>query len=247
MPLLADLKILWNLAVKPVRGASHQARLDSFYSQQSAGYDEFRKRLLHGREQLFQSLVARLPADRNDLVWLDLGGGTGSNIENLSPHLGRFKAVYIVDLSTSLLKVARERIEKNKWTNVHALEADVTTFTPPVDRVDVVSFSYSLTMIPPWLAAIDRAHQLLSPGGLIGSVDFFVGHKFPGPGDAKHGLLTRTGWPLWFGLDNVFLSPDILTALRHRFEMVEMTQTRSKVPYLPLVRVPYYQFVGTKR
>jgi len=53
-------------------------------------------------------------------VWVDLGCGTGSNAEFMS-ELGKlksFKKVYLVDLSTSLLAVARKRIKENGWTNV---------------------------------------------------------------------------------------------------------------------------------
>ena len=43
MKLFADLKILYHMALKPVRGKDHAARLESFYSGQAKNYDDFKK------------------------------------------------------------------------------------------------------------------------------------------------------------------------------------------------------------
>jgi S-adenosylmethionine-diacylgycerolhomoserine-N-methlytransferase len=144
---------------------------------QATGYDEFRKRLLHGREEM----IALTPQIK-DGVWIDMGGGTGSNVEEMDRQgrLKNFKKVYIVDLSSSLLKVARERIAQRGWSNVEAVEADATTFKPAeFGRVDLVTFSYSLTMIPDWFLAMEHARNLLRVGGHIGIVDFYVSRKYP--------------------------------------------------------------------
>ena len=49
---------------------------------------------------------------------------------------------------------------------------------------------------------------------------------------------------LWFAADNVFLSPDHLPYLQKHFATVRIEEHRAKVPYIPLIRVPYYTFVG---
>jgi S-adenosylmethionine-diacylgycerolhomoserine-N-methlytransferase len=241
MSVLSDLKILYHMAVKPVRGKDHAARLESFYSGQAGAYDDFRRRLLQGREELFTSL----PVPEQG-VWVDMGGGTGSNLEYLGPPLGRLAKAYVVDLSTSLLKVAGDRIEHNGWKNVEAVEADATLFRPAEGQADVVTFSYSLTMIPDWFAALENALAMLKPGGLVGVVDFYVSRKFPADGRTRHGWSTRWFWPLWFASDNVFLSSDHVPYLQRHFEAVSFHEHRAKVPYLPLGRVPYYRFVGRK-
>ena len=56
MSLLSDLRILYHLALKPVRGKDHAARMESFYSGQAGGYDDFRKRLLQGRGDLWSAI-----------------------------------------------------------------------------------------------------------------------------------------------------------------------------------------------
>ncbi|MCA9270538.1 MAG: class I SAM-dependent methyltransferase, partial [Planctomycetales bacterium] len=143
MSLASDLKVLYHLALKPVRGASHAERLESFYGGQAQAYDDFRKRLLKGREELYQTV----PFDEG-ATWVDMGGGTAANLEFLGERINSLGKVYVVDLASSLLEVARGRIAERGWNNVEAVEADATTFRPATGGADVVTFSYSLTMIP---------------------------------------------------------------------------------------------------
>jgi S-adenosylmethionine-diacylgycerolhomoserine-N-methlytransferase len=241
MGFFSDMKILYHMVLKPVRGDSHAERMESFYGGQADAYDDFRRRLLKGREEMYASV----PKPECG-VWVDMGGGTGSNIENLADDIDKLKKVYVVDLSESLLKVASERFEARGWNNAEAVVADATKFRPPEGQADVVTFSYSLTMIPDWFAAIENALAMLKPGGHIGVVDFYVGRKYPAEGTKKHRWLSRTIWPPWFSTDNVFPSPDHLPFLRHHFEQVDLVEERSRMPYVPFFRTPYYQFVGRK-
>lgn len=241
MSLASDLKVLYHLAVKPVRGDDHAERLESFYSGQAGAYDDFRKRLLKGREEMYQSIQPPI-----DAVWVDMGGGTGSNLEFISDRISGLRKAYVVDLAGSLLKVCRQRIEERQWTNVETVEADATTWTPAEGSADVVTFSYSLTMIPDWFAAIDNALRILKPGGTIGVVDFYVSRKFPEESLRKHRWLTRSFWPVWFASDNVFPSRDHLPYLRRRFDTVSLQEQRAKVPYMLGMTTPYYIFTGRK-
>ena len=238
MALLADLRVLYHLALKPVRGKSHADRMESFYQGQAEAYDDFRKRLLRGRQELYDRI--HVP---DGGVWVEMGGGTGSNLEYLGDRIGRLSKAYIVDLSPSLLEVAADRAKQRGWSNVEVVEADATAWQ--VDGgADVVTFSYSLTMIPNWFAAIDNASSVLRPTGKLGVVDFYVSRKFPALDHVKHNWFTRSFWPVWFGNDNVFPSPDHVPFLFKRFEPELFTEHRAKVPYLPLIRVPYYNFIG---
>lgn len=241
MSLLSDLKIIYHMALSPIRGGTHAERLESFYGSQAEGYDDFRRRLLKGREGLYRSIQPGPNA-----VWVDMGGGTGANLEHLAPRMGSLRRAYVVDLSKSLLGVARRRAQQRGWNNVSIVEADATTFTPDEGQADVVTFSYSLTMIPDWFRAVENARRILKPGGTIGVVDFYVARKYPDRDCRTHPWATRAFWPVWFASDNVFLSPDHLPYLRAHFLQSMLAERRAKVPYLPLVRAPYYQFIGRK-
>jgi len=242
MGFASDLRILYHLALKPVRGKDHAARMESFYAGQAGAYDDFRKRLLKGRQELWSLIPPAVGG-----TWIDMGGGTGANLDYFGDSIQKLRKVYVLDLSHSLLEIAKQRIAAKGWTNVEAVEADATTFRPADGPVDVVTFSYSLTMIPDWFAAIENALAMLKPGGVIGVVDFYVARKYASSGLARHGWLTRTFWPTWFALDNVFPSPDHVPFLPRHFDVLHFQEHRARVPYIPLARVPYYLFVGSKR
>lgn len=241
MSLAADLKTLFHLTLSPVRGRTHAERMNHFYGGQADAYDDFRRRLLPGRETLCRSLDLR-----SGDVWLDLGGGTGQNLEWRPERIPELRKVYVVDLAAKLLDVARSRAAERGWTNVSVVEADAVSFTPP-EPVDVVTFSYSLTMIPDWVAVLEQAERVLKPGGMIGVVDFYVSRKYVDRPRVQHNWFTRTFWPTWFAADNVFLSPDHLPTLARRFEPLHCEEGRAKLPYLPGLRAPYYLFIGRKR
>ena len=240
MPVTADIRTLYHLTFSPIRGATHAARLESFYGGQATDYDAFRERLLPGREELI-----RLLDFPEGGMWVDLGCGTGANLLFARERLEQLAHVYVVDLCPPLLEIADRRIRENGWTNVATVFADATTFAPPI-AADVVTFSYSLTMIPDWFTAVDQAWRVLKPGGLIGVVDFHVSRKYADTGRARHGWMTRSLLPLWFGSDNVHLSSDHLPYLERRFRSMALVEKRARLPWLPVVRVPYYVFIGCK-
>jgi S-adenosylmethionine-diacylgycerolhomoserine-N-methlytransferase len=241
MSLSSDLKTLYHITWKRARGPNHAARMEDFYGRQAANYDDFRERMLRGRQEMYETL----PIPENG-TWIEFGCGTGRNLEFLGERISKLRKAYLVDLSASMLAIVKQRIARRGWSNVETVEADATTFQPPEGMVDIVTFSYSLTMIPPWFAALDHARSLLKPGGTIGVVDFHVSQKYPAPGLAQHSFFARNFWPFLFGIGNVFSSPDHLPYLERRFERTFLYESRLKIPYLPLLRVPYYIFVGKR-
>jgi len=237
-----DVRVLWHLLFSPVRGETHAERLESFYGHQADGYDSFRSRMLHGRRGLMKGID--FP---DDGIWVDLGAGTGQNVFYASEDARSLKQIHLVDLSTSLLQVARRRTSDAGFSNVHTHLADVTRFDLPADSVDVVTFSYSLTMIPDWFAAIDQAARMLKPGGLIAVTDFYVSRKYPTEPQRRHGWMRRAFWTHWFAADNVFLSGDHLAMLQRRFKVERLEERFGKMPYLPFLKAPYYQLWARKR
>ena len=181
-----------------------------------------------------------------DGIWIEMGGGTGANLETLGSRIGALRHVYIVDLCPSLLRVARQRIAQQNWSNVTVVEADVTTFRPAGDAAHVITFSYSLTMIPDWAGAIEHAYALLVPGGHIGVVDF---HTTPTQWSLPlpcHTWLSRQFWPRWFAHDRVMLNAEHPLTLHRRFNPAHLSGHGGRIPYLPGLRMPYYQFIGRK-
>jgi S-adenosylmethionine-diacylgycerolhomoserine-N-methlytransferase len=237
--LLADSRVLWRMLRGLPRSGSAAERLQAFYAPQAARYDDFRRRLLHGREEL----LARLPAGPGDAV-VELGCGTGENLERLGVRLTALRQLILVDLCPALLEQARKRAAP--LANVQVVEADVTRYRPP-GPVDCVYLSYALTMVENWRAVIANAVAMLRPGGTLGVVDFYVSSARPPPGYARHPAWERWLWRRWFAHDGVRLDPRHLAQLAAALPHCQIFERRGRVPYLPGLTVPHYLFLGRKR
>lgn len=237
--LRADLGVLRAMARGMPDAATHAQRLAAFYSPQAADYDRFRERLLHGRD----ALIASIPLAAGARV-VDLGGGTGRNFEHFRERQSLIASYEVVDLCAPLLERARAR--SRQAPQLRAVEGDATRWQPDAP-VDVVILSYALTMIPAWREAIANARAMLRPGGILAAVDFHVSAAQPPHGRDRHRRLTRWFWPRWFAHDGVELDADRLAGLCEAFADHELVEARAPVPYLPLLRVPYYRFLGHRR
>jgi S-adenosylmethionine-diacylgycerolhomoserine-N-methlytransferase len=236
--LLADSRVLWQMLRGQSRAGTAAERLQAFYAPQASRYDHFRARLLHGREELVDRLIT--PPDG---VIVELGGGTGSNIERFGRRMQRLRRYILVDLCPALLEQARPRARL--YRNVELVEGDVTRFRPS-EPVDCVFFSYALTMIDDWRAALTNAASMLKPGGTLGVVDFYVSGRHPRPGFTRHAAWERWFWRQWFAHDGVRLSPEHAQALSDLMPDHVRLERAGPLPYIPGLRVPYYVFIGRK-
>jgi len=236
--LLGDSRVLWQMLRGQSRVGSAAERLQAFYAPQASRYDDFRARLLHGRSDL----VDRLAPPQNGTV-VELGGGTGSNIDRFGSRMQELQRYTLVDLCPALLEQARPRARR--YRNVELVEGDVTRFRP-AEPVDCVFFSYALTMIDDWRAALANAMSMLKPGGTLGIVDFYVSRSSPRPGFVRHAAWQRWLWRRWFAHDGVRLSPDHLEALVDAMPHHVLFEKQGALPYVPGLSVPYYLFIGQK-
>jgi S-adenosylmethionine-diacylgycerolhomoserine-N-methlytransferase len=239
--IAADLKILKSLALGGSRSGSHADKLESFYASQAEYYDEFRKRLLPGRREMVRAIPFK-PGD----VWVDLGGGTGANLEEIQADIASLKSVYVVDLASSLLNICQRRVQRHGWTNVHAVCADASAFIPAEQLADVVSFSYSLTMMPDWQRVLEHAIKILRPGGVLAMVDFYLSADDPVDGRPHHSLLKRRFLRRWFAHDQVWLGPERLDFATRRSNFFKLHESSAKLPWLPLVKVPWFYLIAFK-
>ena len=217
---------------------SHAERLQAFYAPQADRYDTFRERLLPGRRQMIEQLHP-LPGARI----VELGAGTGRNIAFFGAAIRGFCTVELVDLCPALLARARSRTAG--LHNIRVVEADATSYRPPL-AVDCAYFSFALTMIPDWRTALGNAVAMLKPGGRLGIVDFYVSRTRRHDPPVLHSAFDRWFWPRWFRHDGVHLNAEHLPSARALLPIHQVHESRSAIPYLPGMRVPYYVFVGTK-
>jgi S-adenosylmethionine-diacylgycerolhomoserine-N-methlytransferase len=239
MSRMSDLPVLWRMLRGMVRGGDHAQRLEGFYAGQAAAYDRFRERLLHGRDELLASLPWQPGASL-----VELGAGTGRNLEPIADRVPGLASVHLVDLCPSLLAVARQRIAARAWSNVSAIEADATTWQPP-HPVVIVLCADRLSMMPDWRATVANACAMLKPDGVLAVVDFTVVDPATArlAGVATQPALLRWAWRRWFGHDGVHPDPALLPHLASRLKTERLLVGRGRIPYLPL-RAAYLQYVG---
>ena len=124
---LATIKPLGSMLRGRKSDGDHQQSLNDFYGPQADNYDSFRERLLHGRGELIEVLAIQ-PGDRV----IELGGGTGRNMEFFAECVPHCAKVDIVDLCEPLLAVAKQRVQVNGWEDVVETHlADACTWNPP--------------------------------------------------------------------------------------------------------------------
>lgn len=161
-----------------------------------------------------------------------------------------FHAVYLVDFSPSLCQVARARFARLGWKNVKVVCQDARTFklgdheaglkddkavfsigksaldeNSEADTVgaDLLTLSYSLSMIPEFHPVVDSLANLLAPTGIMGVVDFYVQNQiqfqsrnYVGGVINRHCMwISRVFWTAWFEMDRVFLDSSRRVSLEY--------------------------------
>ncbi|KAH8096692.1 S-adenosyl-L-methionine-dependent methyltransferase [Cristinia sonorae] len=267
-------KFFWHSFIVPIKAADQRGRLEKFYKGQADAYDTTRKGLLRGRMTMLNLSAAHLREMRaanpgGRLVWVDIGGGTGFNIESMDKFfpISSFDAVYLVDLCEPLLEVARKRFARRGWKNVHVICADAASFILPEPgwvggreakgSISFVTLSYSLSMIPNFYPVLDRISHLLHPQhGIFGVVDFYTAgrsssqtlHERAIGGHGKEcGWISRWFWQIWFDFDHVSLGPQRRDYLEYKFGTIKSYNGRNRFVLPFIVRIPYYIWIGRCR
>ncbi len=153
--------------------------MDRMYRHQRHIYDLTRKFYLLGRDRLLRNLPI-LPGD----AVCEVGCGTARNLVAIGRrHPG--VELHGVDASMPMLETARLNIARARQggrIQLHhglAEELDASALLGPGRQFDLIVFAYSLSMIPDWRSAVDRAIANLRPGGSIAVVDFWDQQGLP--------------------------------------------------------------------
>ncbi len=193
--------------IEPANDAGHAALMDRVYRRQRHFYDLTRKYYLLGRDRLVRDLQAR---PGQSIV--EIGCGTARNLIRIAERYPGVK-LYGLDASAQMLRTAGDAIARAKLSGrialKHGLAEDVTPgFFGLEQPFDHAIFSYSLSMIPDWRAALTAAASSVRPDGRVHVVDF---------GDQ------RALWPVarrslraWLALFHVTPRDELLGALESK-------------------------------
>ncbi len=147
--------------------SAQASNMESYYKFHALIYDLTRWSFLFGRK----GILNKLPFKKSDkFSLLEVGCGTGVNLKALA---SRYPNAHLIglDVSPDMIRQSTKKLA--------GLDAELVTkpYTKEDDsfkgKVDLVLFSYSLTMINPhWDELVLKAKEDLKPGGYIAVADF---------------------------------------------------------------------------
>ena len=151
--------------------ADARVAMDDMYRHQRYIYDLTRKYYLFGRDKL----IAELPVSKDEHI-CEVGCGTARNLVLLAKKHPS-ATFYGIDASSEMLKTAQASVDAaGLGSRVKLATALSTDFTAsmfghgrPFDRL---IYSYSLSMMDDWRAALEHGFAQMRPQGTVHVVDF---------------------------------------------------------------------------
>ena len=186
--------------------ADHGALMDRIYHRQRHIYDLTRRYFLLGRDTLIESMKVEEGARV-----LEIGCGTARNLIHMARRCPSAQ-LFGIDASSEMLKSARTNVAYAGIRHQVRLEYCLAEeFSPgtvfgSMEPFDTVFFSYSLSMIPKWQAALDRGLLNLRTDRSLWVVDFWDQRSLP---DWFAGILQR-----WLAIFHVHHRPELLQYFR---------------------------------
>jgi S-adenosylmethionine-diacylgycerolhomoserine-N-methlytransferase len=159
-------------------GEDAATHMDGIYKYQRYIYDITRKYFLLGRDHL----VADLKPPPGGTV-LEIGCGTGRNLIIAARKYPEAR-FYGFDISEAMLETARASIARAGLSDrITVAQGDATDFDVKtmfgLDHVDRAFCSYTLSMVPPWRAALPQAIACIGERGRFHIVDFGQQTRLP--------------------------------------------------------------------
>ncbi len=151
-----------------------------WYDEFADFYDSAEQRYRPFRLELINQLRLR-PSH----TVIDVACGTGQNFELIMRKIGESGQLIGVDYSTGMLKKAKERIERHKWSSqaIHLVYADAvrlnqemlqTILANNVQRIDRIICSFGLAVAADWEDVFACMWNVLAPGGRCALMDGYL-------------------------------------------------------------------------
>jgi S-adenosylmethionine-diacylgycerolhomoserine-N-methlytransferase len=182
---------------------THAGLMDRVYQRQRHVYDFTRKYYLFGRDRLIAGLAL---GPHSNLV--EVGCGTARNLIAIARAYPGAR-LYGVDASAAMLETARIAVRRagleDRIVLAQGLAEQLSPVQFGVESFENVLFSYSLSMIPDWPAALAAGSAALSSKGRLHVVDF---GDLTGLGGLARGVMLA-----WLRLFHVTPRVEFLAAL----------------------------------
>lgn len=203
---------------------SHESKL---YHDMASWYERVFERFF-GQRILDTLDALQIPAGAEVL---ELGVGTGLSLQAY-PSSCRLTAV---DLSESMLDVARAKVDANGWHHVQLRQMDATSLDFPDDHFDYVNAFHLVTVVPDHQKLLSEMIRVCKPGGTLVVINHFQSPRrwvsfwvnLIDPVTRPLGWSTRLSLQQFVGQANVRVRRRYKTAWRSLFTVM-IAETLSK-------------------
>lgn len=139
--------------------------IKKIYAGYSSVYDALFKRFFYPRIKHAITYMDIKPGDRI----LDVGVGTGLSL-SVFP---RYCSVIGIDLSTEMLRKAREKIKENRLDNIRVMSMDAMSVGFRDDSFDKVFISHVVSVVPDPYKVMQEVKRVCRKGGQVVIVNHF--------------------------------------------------------------------------
>lgn len=193
--------------------------IDEYYKLHARFYDATRWGFLFGRKRLVD-LLPDLPGGSNIF---DLGCGTGLQLQNLRLRYPK-SSLTGIDQSPAMLAIANKKL----GSEISLVEDSFPSKSINSADFDLVTASYSLTMVHELDEVLDSVINILKPGAFVAVVDF----DQPG----------NTIFDRWMKKNHVHFDYHLFDQIKDRFSTVKF---ETRTAYFGLYT--YSLFLGKKK
>ena len=197
-----------------------EANTRKIYDVHAMFYDATFGRLVRRRIARAISHMNIRPEDRI----LDLGIGTGVSLDYYPPDRGR---IIGVDLSSGMLRKAREKLRERGLANAAVFQADALHLPFADDTFDHVFMSHVISVVSDPYRLIQEAQRVARPGARIVMVNHFQStnrfiamvEKWLCP------LCTKLGWRSDLALQDLVRRTGVEVDYRYKLESIDLWET----------------------
>ena len=140
------------------------SKAKDFWDKSAENYDKTEERFEHIHRTTREKAKKYL---KNRDVVLDYGCGTGTVACEFAGSVGE---IHAIDISTSMIELAKEKAAAGNVKNVEFMQADIFDERYKKESFDVVLAFNVLHTVPDPHKVVQRTHELLKPEGVFVSV-----------------------------------------------------------------------------